>query len=711
MKPHTPTSALGLTLLLSCTIWLAHQSGTRGLASPEAPFPTRPSAARPPVAAGPSQATSPLAAKLSPTSAPLALPHAGLRPGRASDDPATSRAIETLLARAALSYARAPRYYAKGTFHLVAKVNGSQRLARSETFELAYVRPSRLCITFRDPDSNSLTRQFSADGTRVLVVWDPCGLLCKPDPSRLLFRRFDQPPSLAAFVEEAFPGDLYPDPSGCLAASAIAPYLLSVDPLAAAHAHVVDYFYDGIEAVAGRPCHRIRFHQVDPPVAITHWIDNQDYSLRRMSLVHAQTEEGIPTYSLAAAAAGSMWLVTLDTISTTSLPRSIDFSPLPPPGTQETTAPRARSSSPPASSASFLERLLSRAIAAKTASTTVSVERQSPTDRWKIDRSWSFDAPIEGLSSGHTAFVILATKDRRLWWLDQAGLRALAPTTSFLADSPVAWKVRGQWCLVLARRGAPQLLATTTDGLTLWERTMPSEVLALYADDDPTSPSLFVGLEQGLFRLDPAGKTTFATSFARNLAEIAPAHHPDLGKVLVGLAIPHSELALFRTDGRPATKLLPEDPLRGIEPGPPASSLFLLGAISRDGQEVALRGIDPQGRTLFTTYLAPKMEQAAGDFTTVRSRTATSTAYTFVGVTPAGHLREIDERGRIVWDGDLIWHGWPRTSKTDPLVGAITSCDLDGDGQDELLLAARNRLIQLGRRGDEGPPAASPSSR
>jgi len=67
----------------------------------------------------------------------------------------------------------------------------------------------------------------------------------------------------------------------------------------------------------------------------------------------------------------------------------------------------------------------------------------------------------------------------------------------------------------------------------------------------------------------------------------------------------------------------------------------------------------------------------------------------FVAITPTGRLREVDSRGQLVWDGQLSLDSVSTLLTGDSLGNALTAADLNGDGSDELFVAAEKDLFML----------------
>lgn len=637
-----------------------------------------------------------LAQKAQDTTVAVCLQKCGsIREGRTQDDRETSSAVDQILEHCVRACRNVSQFYAIGRHLGEIKVDSSRRILREQRIEVAYMRPDRLRIALSDP-SGRATARFEADGHQVLMVWDKQMGLFGGVPENLVYRIHAQPP-LAAFVDEETDGDLYEDASGCLSASVVGPLFISRDPRAWLHSHVAEYFYDGIERVGNACCHRIRFHQSSPDLAVTQWIDCETGLIRKLSVVRAQTETGTPCWALGPAASGEMWVTIFDEITTGTLPGSLRFESKPPrgiteaKGTDETQPPRSTAASAP-----FLQRLLRAASGSALEKTSVSLENQWPREHWQVKRSWRFENHIAGISTGRARMVTIVTADGKVWLLDQKGLKNIPASLDFYPDMAVPCKLANQPAVVLARSGGTMIQAIDLEGHGLWTRSMPARVWCVAADDQTTPPRLWVGLESGLSQLDPTGRTLFSIRRQRNITQLVISHHPVYGRVLVGLTIQKPELWLYTFAGRPLAKLIPTDALIGAEPCDIATGLLMVGAISREGNELALRGLGPSAETIWTVSMAPRLDRLGGDFTSIRERTQEGVTQHFVAVTPKGKLREVDDHGRIVWDGELVFERLQTLLAGGTLAGAMTSGDLDCDGRDELYLCSDQNLVEIG---------------
>jgi hypothetical protein len=614
--------------------------------------------------------------------------------GNAADNAETSRAIDAILRRCAELYSHTPSLVAHGRVLAQVKIDSSRSIVRGQSLELAFSRPDRLKIVVRQP-SGDLTAQFVADGKNLLMVWDPQLHMFGGVPANLVYRLMPQPPSLASFCDEEYAGDLYDDETVCISASAVAPLLVSADPLAWLHSHVTEYYYDGVEQVEGRCCHRIRFYQADPDMAVTQWIECETALLRKLVVVRATTDAGTPMWSLTAAASGEMMEAVFDDVTTAPKAEDLRFVASAPAGVKEAAAAvrqMAASSSP---AAPFLQRLLRAAISSSQEKTSASVDRQWPAPRWRVGNSWRFVTRIAGVSHGRPGWVALVTRDGKAWRLDRKGLAALPTNLDFAPDMVVPWRAGKSWNLLLARSGGPWLAAVDEEGRTLWERTLAGSVLCMGLNDEESSPRLWLGMTGGLSILDTQGRGIYSVRRQRALAQVEFATHATLGKVVVGLSLEKPDLWLYDLSGHPLRRVRPEDRLLGMEAAVPASDLFLVGGISREGNELALRGLGMEGETLWTVMIAPRMERLGGDFSSVRVKDVAGTQQHFVAITPTGRLREVDSRGQLVWDGQLGLDSVSTLLTGDSLGNALTAADVDGDGFDELFVAAEKDLFML----------------
>ncbi|MGC8840119.1 MAG: LolA family protein [Candidatus Sumerlaeaceae bacterium] len=629
------------------------------------------------------------------TTAPCEATCGDFRVGNTVDDVRTSHGVEHILARSLAAYAEISQLYAAGRHFSEIKLDASRRILREQRIEVAYARPNRLRVLLSDP-SGRPTARFVADGEKVLMVWDKQMGLFGGAPENLVYLTLVQPP-LAAFVDEEIAGDLYEDASGCLNASIVAPLLVSRNPGAWMHSHVTDYVYEGTENIGSSCCHRLRFHQSSPDLAVTQWIDCETGLVRKLSVVRAQTEQGTPSWSLSSAASGEMWVTVLDNISTGPLPKGLRFDATPPVGLSE--AKLGDEKRPPSSgeAKSFLQRLLRAAAGSAIEKTSASVERQSPAYRWQVKRTWRFDAHIAGISTGRARMLVIATADGKLWRLDCSGLEIIPAQLDFYPDIAVPWRTADRTLLLLARSGGVRLQAIEAEGRTLWSRSLPSRLWCVLGDDESSPPRLWLGLESGLARLEADGSTAFSIRRQHNITQLLLGQHPDFGRVLVGLTIQKPELWLYNVAGRPVEKLLPSDPLLGAEPCDAATGLLLVGAISREGNELALRGLAPNAETMWTTYVAPRLERLSGDFTSIHDTGTQPPEQHFVAITPTGALREVDAQGRIVWDGQLALERLQAMLAGGAIAEAMTSGDFNGDGREELYITSDRSLIEIGR--------------
>ncbi|MCX7626614.1 MAG: hypothetical protein N2Z21_10470 [Candidatus Sumerlaeaceae bacterium] len=623
--------------------------------------------------------------------------------GSTRDSVATSHSVERILAECANVYRHVDSFYAKGRHLAQIKIDASRQILREQDIEIAYEKPNKISIVCRDP-SGRATSRFVADGHRVLMVWDKQMRLFGGALENLTYRIIPEPPSLSAFVDEENHGDLFDDESGCLSASAVGPLLLSRDTLAWIHSHVVEYYYDGVETVSGHCCHRIRFHQNSPEIAVTQWIDCQTGLLRKLVVVRAQTERGTPAWALTAGASGEMWATVFNEITTGTLPKGLTFRADPPGDISESrdevlSAPAVRSSG---STQSFLQRLLRAAARPEDARTSVALEKQEPTRRWRVGNIWTFEKRIISVSSGSLRELLLTTADAQVWRLAQKGLQRLPMALDFYPDIAVPWTGGGEPQVILARTGSRKLVTVGLDGRPRWQRTLASRLWCLTADSETSPSRLWLGLENSLALLDADGQTIFSTRRARNVAQIITATHPDYGKVLACIVISKPELWLFRLNGSPLELLQQSDALLGMEAVKVPSEIFLVGAISREGNELALRGLDRRGRSVWTTYITPRQERLAGDFTSYVDRGEELPHQYFVAVTPHGWLREVSCDGTIVWNGKLVIDPLSTIVSSDTVGDALTAADLNSDDSPELYVVCGKALIQLERESVAG---------
>lgn len=627
-----------------------------------------------------------------------------IQQGNTAENRATSQSVEEILARCARAHQSVDRFYAKGRHLAQIKFDASRQILREQNIEVAFERPNKLSIVCRE-SSGRPTSRFVADGERILMVWDKQVRLFGGAAENLTYQLLPQPPSLSAFVDEENRGDLYDDESGCMSASAVGPLFASHDPLAWIHSHVVEYFYDGVETVSGHCCHRIRFHQTSPELAVTQWIDCQTGLLWKLVVVRAQTERGTPAWALTAGASGEMWATIFEDISTGTLPAGFVFRAAAPSGVSEArdetlSAPATRS---PRSGESFFQKLLRAAVRSENDKTSVSLEKQEPAHRWRLGSVWTLDKRIVSVSSGSARELVLVTADAHVWHLTQRGLQRVPLVLDFYPDIAVPWKVGDATEIVLARTGSRKLLVTGFDGRPRWQRSLPTRLWCLTADSETTPPRLWIGLENGLALLDTEGQTVYSTRRERNVTQITLATHPVYGKVLACLSFQKPDLWLFRLDGSPLQLLQPGDTLLGLEAVKAAlSNIFLVGAISREGNELALRGLDSHGRTVWTTYIVPRQERLAGDFTSYLDRRENPPRQYFVAVTPKGQLREMDSEGAIIWDGRLVLDQLSVLTGSDSLGDALTAADIDDDLLPELYVVGGRTLIQLERESASG---------
>lgn len=624
--------------------------------------------------------------------------------GSTAESAVTSQSVEQILAQCARIHQCVDRFYAKGRHLAQIKIDASRQILREQNIEVAFERPNKLSIVCREL-SGRPTSRFVADGHRILMVWDKQMRLFGGAAENLNYQLISQPPSLSAFVDEENRGDLRDDESGCMSASAVGPLFASRDTLAWIHSHVVEYFYDGVETVSGHCCHRIRFHQTSPELAVTQWIDCQTGLLWKLVVVRAQTERGTPAWALTAGASGEMWATIFEEITTGSLPAGFVFRADAPSGVTEArdetlSAPAARTRR---SEESFFQRLLRAAVRSENDKTSVAIERQEPARRWRVADVWTFDKRIVSVSSGSARELVLVTTDAHVWHLTQKGLRQVPLILDFYPDIAVPWTVGDATEIVLARTGSRKLLMTGLDGRLRWQRSLPTRLWCLTADSETTPARLWIGLENGLALLDTEGRTVYATRRERNVTQIISATHPAYGKVLACLSIQKPDLWLFRLDGSPLELLQPRDTLLGLEAVKEAPShIFLVGAISREGNELALRGLDSLGQARWTTYVVPRQERLAGDFTSYLDRRENPPRQYFVAVTPKGKLREINSEGTIIWDGHLVMDRLSALAGSDSVGDALTAADINEDLSPELYVVAGKTLIQLERESAAG---------
>jgi len=620
-----------------------------------------------------------------------------LREGLVTADEKTSRAVDEILKRCAEAYKTMERFSGRGSHLGQIKLDESRQLVREQRFEIAFERPNRLSVIFRLP-SGAATSQFTANGKEVLMVWEPQMRLFGALPDNVVYRVFPQPPSLSVFVDGDATADLYDDESGCLVASIAAPLLASSDPLAWLHANVVEYYYDGCEQVAGHCCYRIRFHQTNPEVAITQWIDSENYLIRKLSVVHARSALDTPSWSMSTAAVGEMWVTTFDDISTGPLSAPSSFSTVPPAKAKKAQTGLAEAQSPANNvSMPFFQRFLRAAITSSQRETSITLKQQDPAHRWEVGKVWTFDSAIAGLSSGRPDFIVFPTKDGKIWWMDACGLRELPHPTAIQPDIVVPFRAPHEWDLLLARQERSLLSLVNLRGEKIWDHEFPSEILSITVDDQQTShPLIYVGLKSGLAVLSPEGKTLYATRKARYIREILVTEHSIYGPVLLTVSGEQAPLWIHSRSGQPLVSLLPENRLFAVERMPGTQNPFLVGSLSRDGKEFAVRGLGPEAETVWTVLVSPQMENPSGDFCLVRSKEKASQRSYVMASTTAGKLREIDDKGRVLWDGLLVFSNVPEFVSS-LSVQAMASADLNSDGTDEVYVIAKERLIRLDR--------------
>jgi len=174
--------------------------------------------------------------------------------------------------------------------------------------------------------------------------------------------------------------------------------------------------------------------------------------------------------------------------------------------------------------------------------------------------------------------------------------------------------------------------------------------------------------------------------------------HPIYGAVLLTVSGEQAPLWIHSRSGQPFVSLLPENRLFAVERMPGTQNPFLVGSLSRDGKEFAVRGLGPEAETAWTVLVSPQMENPSGDFCLVRSKEKATQRSHIMATTTSGRIREIDERGTVIWDGMLVYSNVPELVSS-LSVQAMTSADLNTDGTDEVYVIAKEQLIRLDRNG------------
>ncbi len=478
--------------------------------------------------------------------------------------------------------------------------------------------------------------------------------------------------------------------------SAPVPLLISRDPYEWLQANIIEHLYEGTEEVAGHCCHRICFLQEGPPIAVTLWIDCESGLLRKQTVVKAETERGTPVWAMATAARGLLVQVILDEISTAPAKLARGFDTTPPANVPSAESVATQTVPPPAPEGSFLQRLLRAAVSEKLVTTSATIEDQWPAPRWQVAKVFPLQARVAAVRQLSPQALVFLLSDGTLWHIEGAEPHRIQAQLGFVPSTVASCREAQKPAVALAAKGKPWLALVSSSGQLLWQRRLPRAVQGIECSTFGTTTTLCVTHTDGYSCLDLAGRTTWSFRSEEDLQAVMAARHPSHGDVFVGLSQRNPMLQVFAPCGRPTEQLHLDDPLvELLAPTRPMGELFLVGALSLRDNEFILRGIGPQGETLWTTPIAAKLERFGGGFTELREQRASGEEVHFVAVTPTGRLREVDAQGRLVWEGQLRLDVPPAMLAGLSLGDTLAKVDLDRDGQDEILLFAEKKLLYL----------------
>ncbi|AXA37385.1 MAG: hypothetical protein D6691_12195 [Candidatus Hydrogenedentota bacterium] len=660
-----------------------------------------------------------------------------LRPASAMEDEQTSAGIMHILEQTARAVANVRTLAGHGTFLHAGKVPGLGERALTLRMELAFERPRRMALVFSMPTTTETIARFVADGKTVLMEKRdyPLGSE-KPGPT-IRYRQIPQPPSLSCFAEEEFEGEIIEDFTEALSNSGIGGLLLSAHPLEWLHAHVVEYFYDGVEQVAGTPCYRIRFLQKEPELMVVTWVDAETYLPRKVSVTRGIDGRGQFFGSFAGAQVAEMRVATFETLTTAPLSPKLQslFNATPSPSAtefqDEQVGVREREPSEP-----FLVRLLRAAASSNPSNTTITLTT-SMGRGWRVARVLPFSTRIIGISRGAvgiagpedsqgpraasnaTTGVVVACANGELWRVDARGERSKFAQITPAPDLLVPFESNKQEQLAVSTEGRPLLRVFDSQGKVV--RTQQyhnplTSLLALPSAEPTRGIRLIAGTKLGAMFLREDGMVAYMNCRVPGITDLsASAEFPEgaAPEFIAANALRTPEILVYETSGSLRAKWQAEGtviafakPMRGAAAHRAIATSQLMGwqapdlvAIVTTGEDLLMRGFDADGKTLWTGIVelgaqTPRVFGAAAGTSAFQSPKRLPAVH-YLAVTAHGTLADFDERGQIRWRGKLDISGGAEIGSTSNYIRALAATDLDADGKDELYIAADAWLVVL----------------
>lgn len=619
--------------------------------------------------------------------------------GDAAADPRTSEAVTRIIGAMANAFGTTDNFYAKGRFIESTKVGTSERTS-SANFEILFRRPDLLKVVLKGDADHTV---FVADGTTVTMTW--------PDEERYL--RLPQPAQLAAFAEEERAGELAEDETRNIMRTTAPAMLISDDALAWIRSNVVKYVFEGSEKVGEADTWRIKFIQENPDMVVNTWMDKRTGFVRRVSVVMGRSEDDAVVESYAEASVARMQIALFDTISTSTqrVPRT------------EFRAPRIpRSWKPAVDETVETERAgdesvwlkLFRAAAAQTGDET-SATIAGDDGTTVLRTAWFRTTParigaMATLRVPEPAFHLLLA-NRRVQVVDARGeaTRAYRIGAANVDRAAILTGTTTPLLLTAVTAGGPLQAWHTDTGRPAWERGLGMALGAVLPLDGgaDTPPSVLAAGTDGVYAVAADGRLLFSSRRMTGVFQLRPITGDD-GTSRVAALDTSGRIGLLSRGARLQRRFeVTDSPVRIFVDDAAARAPYLVITPGESG-DMALQRLDTAGAPVWTVGAAsPARNLSAVGIRTLRLRLNDDGTVPDSSAPPRTFLCTVMNDGRVslfTGDGLPVWRG--RVTSSDPTFMAsendgildMEAADLDGDGDDELLLALPNGLLAV-----EGP--------
>jgi hypothetical protein len=596
-----------------------------------------------------------------------------LKTGDISQDDHTSAAIFEILRRCALQYKDAKHFSARGTYIESTKHFTSDEAQFAAKLEIQFSRPNRLRIDLKDSEISSM---FLADGTTITMAW----------PNDRRFQQIAQPDSLSAFSEQERNGPLLTDESNSIMRSVVAALLITPDPIGWLHANVIEYDYEGTEAVEGSLAYRVRFRQTNPHMIVLNWIDTKSYFLRKVSIIRGLDEDGNYVDSYEKAKAGTIRVAKFSSIETTGTVAKDSFKWSPPKGWK---VKKEELATVPQPEESPWMRLF-RVAAAETgtvSATTMTVQFGSN----QVVPGWHYSPrqKVLGLvpfSTATTHSICAGLDNSSIALLDFNGTAYTVPVAvspEYIAPVDLATTTGA---FVAESNGKSALCRL--DGTSNWQYDFGQRILDVQSNASGSTVTIRVGTLSGLVSCSKEGAITFSSRTAGDIISIAqiPGSAPVAATV-------SGEIVFYHPWGEYLREFNVTDSIASIALTSRSHEMHILTFGTDDNNDPVLRSYGSEGALEWTSAITAQSREAdTQSLSIVRRNGNPDVAAT---LSSDGSISLVTLDGKPFWRGIIKAVNPAISPEPSEFAFALTTADLNGDGTDEIYVSSKAGVTQL----------------